>query len=59
MLLAPRPGHHYRDTRSKQLVPKEGAQLDPTDLDVARAIDCGDLLPVNPKKAASAAQAKD
>lgn len=52
MLLAPRPGQQYRDTVTKQLVPAEGFEADPTNLDIARALACGDLEEVIPAKAA-------
>jgi hypothetical protein len=45
MLLRPPPGQQYRDTRSLQLVPEDGTELDPSDLDVARALEAGDLVP--------------
>lgn len=51
MLLAPKPGHHYRRTDTKQLVGSEGFEADPCDLDVIRALDCGDLSPVEGKPA--------
>jgi hypothetical protein len=55
MLLAPKPGFQYRDTVTLQLVPPEGMELDETNLDVARAIACGDLVePPPPAKAAKA-----
>jgi hypothetical protein len=41
----PPPGQQYRDTRSLQLVPEDGTELDPSDLDVARALEAGDLVP--------------
>jgi hypothetical protein len=46
MLVAPRPGFKYRDTLTKQLVLEEGFEADPTDLDIHRALECGDLVPV-------------
>lgn len=63
MLLAPKPDFKYRDTATKQLVPAEGFDADPNDLDIARALAVGDLVPVETaepaaSKAASA-RAKD
>lgn len=56
MLLAPRPGCQYRDTVTKQLLPPEGVELDEKNLDVARALACGDLVaPPKPGKASVAA----
>lgn len=55
MLVAPRPGFQYRDTRTLQLVPAEGYEADPTDLDIARALACGDLVEVSAKAAKAAA----
>jgi hypothetical protein len=54
MRVAPRPGFKYRDTRTQQLVPAEGYEADPADLDVARALACGDLIEVKAQKAAPA-----
>lgn len=54
MLVAPRPGRLYRDPVTKQLVPAEGFEADPADLDTDRALACGDLVPVQPKKAVPA-----
>lgn len=54
MLLAPKSGFQYRDTVTKQLVPPEGAEMDETNLDVARAIACGDLVLIKASKAAPA-----
>ena len=67
MQVAPRPGFQYRDTNSLALVPPEGFDADPNDLDIARALACGDLVavtddlaPASAKKAApAAAPAKD
>lgn len=58
MLLAPPPGQQYRDTRSLALVPEDGLELDPLDLDIARALAAGDLVPVKApgKPAAKPAQ---
>lgn len=56
MLLAPRPGFKYRHTVTKALVPDEGFEADPHDLDIARALACGDLEPVNPARKAVKAQ---
>jgi hypothetical protein len=58
MKLAPQPGFQYRRPDTKQLVDQDGFDADPTDLDTARALACGDLVevaPSRPKKAASAA----
>lgn len=52
MHLAPKPDHVYRRTDTKQLVPAEGEELDVCDLDIVRAMECGDLVPVKPAKAA-------
>jgi hypothetical protein len=57
MHLAPKPGHYYRRTDTKQLVGAEGFDADPCDLDVIRALDCEDLAPVA-KGAAKAKAAK-
>lgn len=57
MLLAPRPGCQYRDTVTKQLVPPEGVEMSETNLDVARALACGDLAEVEPPKPAKASSA--
>lgn len=51
MLLKPPPGQQYRDTATKQLVDPEGFEADPNDLEIARALECGDLVPVNAKAA--------
>ena len=52
--LQPPEGQSYRDPATRKLVPAEGQLFDPTDLDVARAIACGDL--VHPPKAAKASK---
>lgn len=52
MLLKPRPGGAYRRPDTKQLIDPQGAQLDPADLNVSRAIRRGDLVPANPPRAA-------
>lgn len=57
MHLQPRPGHAYRDTLTNQLTPAEGAEFDPANLDVARAIADGDLVPTKAAKAAHAPSA--
>lgn len=57
MFLAPKPGQQYRDTRTRQLVPVEGFEADATDLDIARAIDCGDLVEAKPPRKAAAGKA--
>lgn len=55
--LKPPPGAQYRDTVTKQLIdPELGFEADDTDLDVARALAVGDLVPVNP---AAGRQKKD
>lgn len=55
MLLAPKPGHQYRDTATKQLVPVDGFEADVCDLDIVRALECGDLVEVKaPAKARKA-----
>jgi len=59
MLVAPRPGFQYRRTDTKELVPVDGFEADPTHLDIARALDCGDLVPVSSAKSARAAARKD
>lgn len=43
----PRPGFLYRDTATRQLVDPDGFDADPCDLDIVRALECGDLVPVN------------
>jgi hypothetical protein len=48
MFLAPKPDHQYRHTRSLQLVPADGFEADETDLDIDRALQCGDLVEVEP-----------
>lgn len=58
MHLAPKPGHHYRRTDTKQLVGQEGFDADPCDLDVIRALDCGDLAPAEPASAKKKAGGK-
>lgn len=57
MFLAPKPGHQYRDTRSKQLVPIVGFEADVCDLDIVRARECGDLVEVRAPKAKPAPKA--
>ncbi len=52
--LMPREGHAYRDPTTQALIPPEGAMFDPNDLDTARAIACGDLVPAKAAKAAKA-----
>ena len=47
MHLKPPPGAVYRDTRTRELVPPEGRDFDPNDLDVVRALADGDLIPVS------------
>lgn len=59
MLLAPPPGQQYRHTRTRQLVPADGLDLDPDDLDIARAIRDGDLVAPVPTIAADPAAASD
>lgn len=49
MRLKPRPGFQYRDTATHQLVDPKGFDADPCDLDIVRALECGDLVRVNPK----------
>lgn len=44
MLLAPRPGLKYRDTLTKRLIDPAGEDLDESNLDVVRAMACGDLV---------------
>lgn len=56
MHLKPPPGAAYRDTRTRELVPPEGKDFDPNDLDVARAIADGDLIPVDAKAAKASAK---
>lgn len=49
--LKPPPGHQYRDTDTKQLIdPVHGADFDPCDLDVVRALECGDLVTPQPRR---------
>lgn len=57
MFVAPQPGCQYRDTRTKQLVPVDGFEADEKDLDVARAVACGDLVEVE-RPAPEAAEVK-
>lgn len=52
MHLAPKPGHVYRRTDSKQLIGAEGFEADVCDLDIVRALECGDLVPAKPAAAA-------
>lgn len=59
MHVAPRPGLKYRDTRTKQFVPAEGFPADPNDLDIVRAIKCGDLVEVPDPAAARRIASKD
>lgn len=58
MRLAPKPGHHYRRTDTKELIGAEGFDADPCDLDVIRGLDCGDLAPVAGKAAKAPAKKK-
>lgn len=58
MHVVPKPDHHYRRTDTKQLVGAEGFDADPCDLDVIRALDCGDLAPSEPAPAKKKAAAK-
>lgn len=52
MLLKPRPGCQYRRTDTFALVdPDAGFDADPTNLDIARQLRRGDLVPVNPPPA--------
>lgn len=52
MQLKPRPGCQYRRTDTKQLVdPDLGFAADPADLDIARHLRRGDLVPVIPPAA--------
>lgn len=55
MLVAPPPGRKYRDTVTRQLVPADGYEVDPTDLDISRALACGDLVEVTAGAGASEA----
>jgi hypothetical protein len=55
MLVAPPPGRKYRDTVTRALVPDEGFEADPNDLDIARALACGDLVELDAAAAAEAA----
>lgn len=57
MLYAPRPGFQYRHTQTHQLVPPEGQEVDVCDLDIVRAIECGDLVAVKPGAKKSAPKA--
>ena len=59
MFLKPPPGQQYRDTRTRELVPETGLEFDVLDLDVARALEVGDLVPVNPKKTSAKAGAQE
>lgn len=59
MLLKPPAGGVYRDTADLKLVPADGKDLDPTHLDVSRALADGDLVPVHPKKAGKSAAPKE
>lgn len=56
MRLKPRPGQQYRDPSTLQLVDPKGFDADPCDLDTVRALESGDLVPVNPKKSATAGE---
>ena len=57
--LQPPPGQSYRDPATGQLVPAEGQLFDPTDLDTARAIACGDLVHPPRARKGSAAGSKE
>ncbi|MBS0363675.1 MAG: hypothetical protein JSR98_20055 [Proteobacteria bacterium] len=57
MLLAPPPGRKFRRTDTKTLVAADGDELDPNNLDIARALEDGDLVEVKPAKPAKAAAA--
>lgn len=64
MLVRPGPGLKYRDTVTKLIVPDDGFDADPMNLDIARALACGDLVEVTESEAppvakASAASSKD
>lgn len=61
MFVAPRPGFQYRHTQSRQLVPTDGFEADPTDIDIDRALACGDLVEVEtkPRGRKPAAQASE
>lgn len=50
MFLKPPHGREYRDPATKDLIPHAGRQFDPNNLDVARALRDGDLVPVQHKK---------
>jgi hypothetical protein len=48
MLVGPKPDHHYRRTDTKELIAPGGAfEADPCDLDIVRALECGDLVKVD------------
>lgn len=52
MRLKPRPGCQYRRTDTFELVdPETGFDADLTNLDIARQLRRGDLVPVNPPEA--------
>lgn len=55
MQVVPKPDHVYRRTDNLQLIGPEGFDADPCDLDVIRALECGDLVAT----AATAAAAPD
>lgn len=57
MHVVPKPDHVYRRTDTLQLVGPEGFDADPCDLDVIRALECGDLAPVEAAAAPDAADA--
>lgn len=62
MFVRPQPGMSYRHTQTMQLVPSEGFEADPSDLDINRALACGDLVaaasPAEPAPAPLAKAAK-
>lgn len=51
MHVKPAPGLQVRDPVTKQLVPEEGIEIDPTDLIWSRLVRDGDLVETPKKKA--------
>lgn len=54
VMLKPAEGQVYRDPATKALINPQGQPFDDTDLDTVRALAVGDLVPVNPSRAAKA-----
>jgi hypothetical protein len=52
MRVIPAPGLQFRDPRTKRLIPPEGVDVEPTNLDFVRALECGDVVEVKAGPAA-------